>query len=98
MSVEDSGCGISEEDIRRTATPYVQGGADASSRYGGTGLGLAITRDLARAMNGEMTVSSTLGKGTIFSITPRDVETGRLPQKNDGPEVAQTAAFRHGAD
>jgi len=45
-------------------------------------------------MNGEMTVSSTLGKGTTFCVTLQNVKTGRLPEKNDEPEVAQPTAAR----
>jgi signal transduction histidine kinase/CheY-like chemotaxis protein len=92
LDVEDSGCGISEEDIQRIATPYVQVGSNASSRHGGTGLGLAITRELANAMNGKMTVSSTLGKGTTFHIMLQNVRVGHLPEKKDQPEDLQTSA------
>ena len=67
MDVEDTGCGISEEDLAKIATPYVQVGSKAS-RNGGTGLGLAICRLLARAMGGDLHVSSTLGKGSTFSV------------------------------
>ena len=73
MEVEDSGCGISEEDLKRIATPYVQVGSKMA-RNGGTGLGLAISRQLATAMGGEMTLASTLGKGTTFTITIPGVE------------------------
>ena len=92
LDVEDSGCGISEEDIQRIATPYVQVGSNASSRHGGTGLGLAITRELASAMNGEMTVSSVLGQGTTFHITLQDIKVGQLPEKKAQPEDQQMSA------
>ena len=67
LEVEDTGCGISKEDLERIATPYVQVGAK-SARNGGTGLGLAICRQLARAMGGDMHVSSEIGKGSVFAI------------------------------
>ena len=67
LDVEDTGCGISEKDLKRLATPYVQVGSRAA-RTGGTGLGLAICRQLAKAMGGDMEVTSVLGKGSTFSI------------------------------
>ena len=86
LAVEDSGCGISEEDIKRIATPYVQVGAK-ESRHGGTGLGLAITRQLATAMGGEMTIKSELGRGTTFFVTVPGVKVAE-----GGGEPAQAAA------
>ena len=67
LEVEDTGCGISEADMKKLARPFVQVGV-ASGQRGGTGLGLHICRMLARAMGGEMEMKSVLGKGTTFSI------------------------------
>ena len=72
MDVQDTGCGISAEDQRKLATPFVQIGSVASRR-GGTGLGLHICRLLARAMGGEMSIVSAPGKGATFSIVVPDV-------------------------
>lgn len=68
LQVEDTGQGISKEDLARIASPYVQLGTK-TSRNGGTGLGLTISRQLALAMGGKLEVQSTLGKGSTFSIT-----------------------------
>ncbi len=68
LSVEDTGCGISPEDVKKLATPFVQVGSK-EGRKGGTGLGLSICRRLANAMGGEMSIASELGKGTVFTIT-----------------------------
>ena len=67
LEVEDTGCGISDEDLKRIATAWVQVGSKAS-RHGGTGLGLAICKQLAAAMGGSFGAASKLGKGTTFSI------------------------------
>ena len=67
LEVEDTGCGISEADMKKLARPFVQVGV-ASGQRGGTGLGLHICRMLARAMGGEMEIKSVLGKGATFSI------------------------------
>ena len=67
LAVQDSGCGISAADLKRLASPFVQVGAQ-KAKAGGTGLGLSICRKLAKAMGGELTIASELGKGTTFSI------------------------------
>ena len=67
LEVEDTGCGISEADMKKLARPFVQVGAVSEPRSG-TGLGLHICRMLARAMGGDMEIKSALGKGTTFSI------------------------------
>ena len=90
LDVEDSGCGIGEEDLKLIATPYVQVGAKAA-RHGGTGLGLAITRELARAMGGELAVDSTLGKGSTFSVRIPDVRTGVMPERTVAGQVKGAA-------
>ena len=84
MAVEDTGCGISPEDLKRIASPYVQVGS-RSARTGGTGLGLAIVKQLAVAMGGGLSATSELGKGTTFTVT--------IP----GVAVAESAAAAPGA-
>ena len=67
LEVEDTGCGISDEDKKHLGNAYVQVGAQ-HSRNGGTGLGLAICRQLAAAMGGRLGIVSELGRGSTFSI------------------------------
>ncbi len=66
--VEDTGCGIAEEDIANIHSPYVQV-RNKNSRNGGTGLGLAISRQLCEVMGGYLSISSKLGKGSVFTMT-----------------------------
>ena len=68
VEVEDTGCGISEEDLARIGSAYVQVGSKMS-RNGGTGLGLAICKQLTAAMGGRIDVESELGKGSTFTVT-----------------------------
>jgi signal transduction histidine kinase len=69
ISVTDTGMGIPSEKLQAIFEPFVQLGRSLSSAHEGTGLGLAISRDLARAMNGDLTVSSTVGSGSTFTLS-----------------------------
>ena len=85
LEVEDTGIGISEEDLKIIDSPYVQ--VDAKdSRHGGTGIGLALCRKLAAVMGGELTIASTLGKGSTFTITLPNVKiTDDAPVEEHDP-------------
>ena len=65
--VEDTGAGIADEELGKLFLPFeqTQSGRDAGS---GTGLGLAISREFARLMNGDITVNSRPGHGTVFRL------------------------------
>ncbi len=69
IEVIDTGVGIPAHKIEAIFEPFVQLGRSLSSAHEGTGLGLAISRELARAMNGNLTVSSKVGSGSTFSLT-----------------------------
>ena len=71
ISVADSGIGIDAAALRRIFEPFMQADTSTSRRFGGTGLGLAIARRLVGLMNGELTVQSEVGVGTVFSFTSR---------------------------
>jgi CheY-like chemotaxis protein/anti-sigma regulatory factor (Ser/Thr protein kinase) len=68
LEVEDTGCGIAPEDLKRIGTDYIQVGPKASRRTG-TGLGLAICRQLTASVGGGFSVESALGRGSTFTIT-----------------------------
>jgi adenylate cyclase len=69
LSVQDTGIGMSEEQLGRMFQEFSQADASTSRKYGGTGLGLAISRKLARMMGGDIEVTSELGVGTCFTLT-----------------------------
>jgi len=68
VHVRDTGPGIPEEKAEQIFEPFVQLRAPGSVPSGGTGLGLPISRDLARAMGGDVRVTSSVGVGSVFTL------------------------------
>lgn len=69
LAVTDQGRGIPPEAMQRLFSPFAQGSAEVARTYGGTGLGLTVSRDLARAMGGDLTAVSEEGRGATFNLT-----------------------------
>ena len=68
ISVTDTGRGIEPEKLVAIFDPFVQVDARLTRTHEGVGLGLAISRDLARGMRGDLTVKSTPGRGSTFTL------------------------------
>lgn len=75
IEVIDTGIGIREDILPQLFQPFSQGDASVSRKFGGTGLGLAISRQIARMLDGDLTVASISGQGSTFTLT---VPTGNL--------------------
>jgi signal transduction histidine kinase len=78
IHVTDTGVGIAPEKLESIFEPFVQVDTRLTRVHEGVGLGLAISRDLARGMGGELSVESTLGRGSTFTLSlPRGGHRGQ---------------------
>ena len=74
FEVQDSGIGMSAEQVLKLFQAFTQADASTTRRFGGTGLGLALTRSFCQMMGGDVTVHSEAGQGSTFTITiPADL-------------------------
>jgi signal transduction histidine kinase len=75
LAVQDSGIGMTPEQMAGLFELFAQADASTTRRYGGTGLGLAISRKFCRLMGGDVVAESDPGRGSTFTVRlPLDVE------------------------
>jgi len=85
FEVGDTGIGIAEQDLERIFLPFERGSAGRRSGEPGTGLGLTITHLLTQLMGGELTVRSTPGQGSTFTVRLYLSETADPPAERGVP-------------
>ena len=68
MDVVDTGVGMSADALDKIFDAFVQADTSVTRKFGGTGLGLAISRKFARALGGDITVDSEIGRGSRFKV------------------------------
>ncbi|MCL2175087.1 MAG: ATP-binding protein [Treponema sp.] len=71
--ISDTGQGMTSEQVKQLGSEYSRFNMEANRKTEGTGLGMNITRNLLRLMNGELHIESTLGMGSVFTVS--------IPQK-----------------
>ncbi len=93
LTVEDTGIGIPAEKLSMVFEKFRQVDGSSTRRVGGTGLGLAIVRELARVLGGTADVTSTLGRGSKFTITLPDALASEAPERaEDETPITETRA------
>ena len=98
IDVADTGHGIPNDHLERIFEPFVQVPGTSRAEGGrqkGFGLGLAISRDLARRMDGDLTVASILGSGSTFTLTLKSLAAGGAESLEPAQDVvAQSRSLR----
>jgi signal transduction histidine kinase len=90
IHVVDTGIGIPESHLERIFEPFVQVGmAPSGKNSSGVGLGLAICRQLARAMGGDLQVSSRLGLGSTFTVSLPRAATPEIASSQAGSQTVE---------
>ncbi len=92
--VEDSGIGMTPEQLSRLFTPYMQADASIARTHGGSGLGLAIARQFCRIMGGDLTAESAPGQGSRFHARVSARLTNERPAERSQVSLERDLAER----
>ena len=80
----DSGIGMSASELKHLFRPFAQASVEIAKRYGGAGLGLSFVKRIAKAMGGDLTVTSSRGRGSTFPAHDIGRARGRAWGKSSG--------------
>jgi signal transduction histidine kinase/CheY-like chemotaxis protein len=86
LSVEDTGIGISPDQLQRIFSEFIQAEEGTSRQFGGTGLGLALSRKFCQILGGDIRVRSEAGKGSVFTML-LPLSPSKAPSVPEAPSV-----------
>ena len=93
LTVTDSGIGITAAELKRLFRPFAQASEAVARRYGGAGLGLVFVKRIARAMGGNLEVTSKPGRGSTFRLTVVMKDVAAPPRRRT-PGIQPAASLR----
>jgi signal transduction histidine kinase len=91
LAVVDTGIGIPAQDLPRVFDVFYQVDGSTTREFGGAGLGLAIVKSYAEAHGGEVSVESTVGKGTVFTLVLPVTARGAAAASSSPPAATHAA-------
>jgi signal transduction histidine kinase len=94
FTVSDSGIGLTQAEIRRLFRPFAQASERTARRYGGAGLGLVFVKRIAKAMGGDLTVTSRPGHGSRFRLSMTFDAVVEAAGARNGEAAARSAPLR----
>lgn len=95
FSVEDTGIGIPESEIKNLFQKFKQAEGSSTRRFSGTGLGLAMIKEFSEILGGSVQVSSTPGKGSIFTVTlPVTFTTEKEDTRYDSSKISLVPLYQ----
>lgn len=99
FTVKDNGIGMKPEFIKQIFDPFVRADDHRVSGIQGTGLGMPISINIARMMNGDISINSEIGKGSVFDITvslKKDISSGENSHSTSLPKKVRMSDFNFG--
>jgi CheY-like chemotaxis protein len=94
FTVSDSGIGLTQAEIRRLFRPFAQASESTGRYYGGAGLGLVFVKRIAKAMGGDLTVTSRPGKGSRFRLSVTFDAVVEVAGAQSGEAAARSGPLR----
>ncbi len=97
FSVTDTGIGMTEQQVGKVFEDFAQADSSTARRFGGTGLGLSISRRFCRMMGGDISVRSSAGVGSTFTID-LPVQVSETAAEDNAPTTQSTITAQQGGD
>jgi PAS domain S-box-containing protein len=92
FDIVDTGIGLSDDQLGTLFQPFVQADNSSTRRFGGTGLGLTISQRFAQMLGGDISVTSTLGRGSTFRVSVATGEQAIAADKKASVQAPQAVA------